>query len=381
MYTSGQAYVKQFLVDNDISFVGLLETRVKEHKAHRISRALCKNWSWVFNYDSHHNGRIWVGWNPAIWNVDILFASAQVIHCKVQQKDNINFHFLVSFTYGMNSIAERRDLWRDLASISSSTSWCLMGDFNVIKSLDETDREDDSWDCGMEDFKECLHNVGVEDIRGFGPLFTWWNSQLNRPLNKKLDRALGNAAWFSMFPHALASYAPRGLSDHSPVILHPGITLAKSRKPFQFFNHLLLMDGFYDCVRDAWSSHVHGNPFFVFSTKLQRTRKALIAFNNPKGHISSLVKNVKSELHNIQTLLQSKPDDLGLLNEEKNCIFRLWNVLDKEEILLQQKSRATWLALGDRNTSFFSNVVKSRWNANKILSIKNSDGGLWSREC
>lgn len=155
----------------------------------------------AFNYESHYNGRIWVRWNPYFWNVDIIFVSSQVIHCKVQQLNNNSPEFLVSFVYGMNTIIERRDLWKELVTLTSSTYWCLLGDFNVIKSLDETDRVDDSWDSGMEDFKECVISIVADDVRGLGPLYTWWNCQRNRPINKKLDRALGNGSWFSIFPH------------------------------------------------------------------------------------------------------------------------------------------------------------------------------------
>lgn len=136
-----QAYVKQFIADNNISLVGLLETRVKKHKASRISRAVCRNWTWAFNYDFHYNGRIWVGWNPSVWNVAILFVSSQIVHCKVQQINSNCSDFLVSFVYGMNTTVERRDLWRQLSSNSSHHRWCILGDFNVIKNLDETDRE------------------------------------------------------------------------------------------------------------------------------------------------------------------------------------------------------------------------------------------------
>lgn len=38
-----QAYVRQLILDNSISLVGLLETRVRQHNANRISRAICRN--------------------------------------------------------------------------------------------------------------------------------------------------------------------------------------------------------------------------------------------------------------------------------------------------------------------------------------------------
>lgn len=371
-----QAYVRQLISDNSVSLVGLLETRVKEHKASRICRNICKNWTWAFNYDHHCNGRIWVGWNPSIWNVAILFVSSQLIHCKINQLNSTNQPFLVSFVYGLNSYIKRRDLWRDLVSLSPSDCWCLLGDFNVISTLNETSNEEVTWDIGMDEFKECTQNIGVGDIRGIGPLFTWWNCQVARPIHKKLDRALGNSCWFSSFPQALVTFAPRGLSDHSPVILNTGVTSVQSRKYFQFFNHLLLLEGFTDCVQTAWSSPVHGNPFFVFKEKLKRTKRALISLNQSHGNLSSAVKLAKANLHQTQLLLQSSPLDPMLLEQEDICSKTLWTAMEREESLIQQKSRTTWLSLGDKNTSFFSNMLKSRWNSNKILSIQNSEGDL-----
>lgn len=159
-----QAYLRQLIFDNSVSLVELLETRVKEHKASRISRNICKNWTWAFNYDYHCNGRIWVGWNPAIWHVDILFISTQVIHCKAQNLSCTSNYFLISFAYGLNSYVERRDLWRDLITLSPTDSWCIMGDFNAIKNLNETNQETDVWDTGMDDFKDCLQSIEVDDI-------------------------------------------------------------------------------------------------------------------------------------------------------------------------------------------------------------------------
>lgn len=113
-----QAYVKQIIAENKISILWLVETRVKVHKASRISRNICPHWNWAFNYDFHNNGRIWVGWNRTFWNLDIHFVSSQVIHCKVQSIASNNTTFLVSFVYGLNSYMDRRALWNDLLPLS-----------------------------------------------------------------------------------------------------------------------------------------------------------------------------------------------------------------------------------------------------------------------
>lgn len=247
--------------------------------------------------------------------MDILFVSSQVIHCHIKLLSN-DCDFLVSFVYGMNSISDRKALWTDLSSLSSPLSWCILGDFNAIKNLNETDREGALWNSGMKDLKECLLALEMDDIRGIGPFFTWWNSQTENPIHKKLDRALGNASWLNSFPLAQASYAPRGVSDHSHVILNTGIPLVKSRKPFQFFNHLILLDGFNECVASAWQQHDPGNPFHALSAKLRRTKQALIHLNHSIGNLSSSVKNATAELHRVQNLISSRPQDATLLSQE-----------------------------------------------------------------
>lgn len=234
------------------------------------------------------------------------------------------------------------------------------------------------WDAGMEDFKDCTQTLEVDDIRGIGPNFTWWNRQSRRPIHKKLDRALGNADWFSHYPHAQATFAPRGMSDHALVLLNSGIPAMRYRKHFQFFNHLMLAEGFDDCVQNAWGHLIHGNPFFIFTEKLKRTKKALIALNISFGNLSSSVSLVKDALHQVQSFLSNNPQDSDLIDQEKSCLQQLWTALDKEETLLQQKSRSSWLSLGDRNSSYFSNMVKCRWNSNKVFSIQNSAGDIIS---
>ena len=63
---SKQDSVLALLCKHNISFVGLVETRVKSPKANTVSKAICSKWNWHFNYEHHVNGRIWVGWDPNI---------------------------------------------------------------------------------------------------------------------------------------------------------------------------------------------------------------------------------------------------------------------------------------------------------------------------
>ena len=47
--------------------------------------------------------------------------------------------------------------------------------------------------------------------------------------------------------------------------------------------------------------------------------------------------------------------------------------LRQEEKSWYQKSHCKWLREGDRNTSFFHNMVKQRWRHNSIQAIKGAN--------
>ena len=64
----------------------------------------------------------------------------------------------------------------------------------------------------------------------------------------------------------------------------------------------------------------------------------------------------------------------NLLIQEVSAAKNLSKMLEDEESLLKQKSRNTWLKLGDGNNSFFFNQTKNHWNRNKKISIKNEMG-------
>lgn len=116
---SKQTYIKDFLLSNKISLIALLETHVTEPNAVRISSFVAPRFSWYFNYNNSPNGRIWLGWDNEIWNVDILYCTAQVIHCSVRFLQN-NVTFFCSFVYAYNDIEDRRHLWDELKKISTN---------------------------------------------------------------------------------------------------------------------------------------------------------------------------------------------------------------------------------------------------------------------
>lgn len=126
----------------------------------------------------------------------IIASSPQFMHCSVKSID-LNIQMFVTFIYGFNTPSDRKSLWRDLRVMASSINltWCLLGDFNEVKSVYEINGGDDTWDCGMQDFINC-----IEDLRAVGDFHTWWNSSDTKPSFKKLDRVMVNNHWLNLLP-------------------------------------------------------------------------------------------------------------------------------------------------------------------------------------
>ena len=117
-----------------------LETKVKIDKSASVSQKINKNWSWVFNYDHHSNGRLWVGWDPNLWQIGVLSSSDQHITCSVMFLEK-RLNFICTFLYALNKPHQRQSLWNDILTLSSTINmpWCVSGDFNCVLSLNEVE--------------------------------------------------------------------------------------------------------------------------------------------------------------------------------------------------------------------------------------------------
>lgn len=136
-----ESYVKDCISNNKLGLIALLETHVKQEMASIISSTIDFRFQWLFNYDCHHNGRIWLGWDPNLWKVQKLVTNAQHLSCFINRVGT-NDSFFVSFVYALNTDVERRSLWAGLIDFqrsigSDSSPWIVLGDFNSCLKLEE----------------------------------------------------------------------------------------------------------------------------------------------------------------------------------------------------------------------------------------------------
>ena len=370
-------FVKDFLLNNNISLIGLIETRVQKNVAKIISTKISRSFQWSYNYSEHPGGRIWVGWNTFLWDISVIAQSSQHITCLATHRQ-YNVSFVISFIYGLHSGIDRRALWNDLIAVSrliGSKAWVLSGDFNVCLDICEKQGGNVRWKTDMEEFKDFTMRLGLTDLSFVGDLFTWWDKNSQNPRFRKLDRVMVNSSWLHLFGSSTSEFLSRGLSDHCPAATCLGINKFNPPKPFVCFNFICDHPSFLDLVAKSWDTQVSGDPWFILTSKLKATKAALKVLNKKNGNVHTRVDETRKALSDFQSSRQFSTivDDL---NDEKNLILAYKSALEAEESLLQQKSRIQWLQLGDNNSKFFFNSCKNRWNTNKIFSITDANGAI-----
>lgn len=122
--------VGQFLQQNKIALVGLLETQIREPYFAGIYNNMFQGWGSFINNSRHPLGRIWVVWKPQMFDVQVQFVTSQMVHCWVRQLDTGDSYYL-TFIYGLNTDTERKELWDAMRSIAGGMTipWSLLGDF------------------------------------------------------------------------------------------------------------------------------------------------------------------------------------------------------------------------------------------------------------
>ncbi|XP_074290907.1 uncharacterized protein LOC141617632 [Silene latifolia] len=163
-----------------------------------------------------------------------VFYSAQLITVHVTEVATGEC-FLYSVVYGFNHEGDRKDLWDQLKDIKIAHTgpWAVCGDFNSVLNFNERIGRDVTWD-KISDFRDCVDFFNLVDLRGQGAFFTWNNKQ--DPSSRhfsRIDRFLVNEDWLNMYTDAYASFLPKGLFDHNPIVVSK---LKSLKKPLRELN-------------------------------------------------------------------------------------------------------------------------------------------------
>ncbi|XP_059281084.1 uncharacterized protein LOC132034737 [Lycium ferocissimum] len=238
------------------------------------------------NYQKGVNGRIWVLWDNACYDVQVLQVEDQLIHCLVE--DVIQYYkWLVTVVYGFNTRALRKTLW-----------W--MG--NAVTAFE------------VKFFSECIQNTALTELAWKGEYFTWSNKQLgNARVCTRIDRVFGNHEWMMNWGHIVIEYEVPNVSDHAPMVLSLKTSLWNRKTPL-FFNIWATHDKFLPIVSDRWKYRLVGHRMKDVWFKLKALKPDLRHLNNTEfKYISQKIEKARKYLDKVQRKLTSQCTDEDII--------------------------------------------------------------------
>ena len=362
-------------------FGALLETHIKEPFLNPILTKLCPGWKHLSNHNSDPDGRIIMIWKDPL-DVIILSQSRQCVTCMISIPNQALIYY--SAIYASNESDERVELWNELLQTHSaldldSKNWVVGGDLNqILFPVEHSNPTVDHMDNLMCQLQDCFLQAGLFDLRYLVPCHTWTNNQPECPIAKKLDRMLVNNNTISYYPHAVASFLPPDLSDHSPCLLILALHLPKAGTyPYKFPNYLTKHPGFAQFFQNAW---IHAgsicHTLAQLCWKLKQIKSDLKSLNRENY---SMIQERVIETHSLLQLAQVQALQYPTSEnfQQEKDLHHKWNFLREiEEMYFRQKSRINWLREGDLNTLFFHRIchVRSSYNAIELSSMAQMSG-------
>ncbi|KAL3734506.1 hypothetical protein ACJRO7_023803, partial [Eucalyptus globulus] len=297
---------------------------------------------------------IWVGWDPTVVSFEVLSVSDQMILGKLCWLET-GVACYVSVIYAEHSFSTRRPLWEDLVARSYSLQdvpSLVLGDFNAIKDPSDRLGGSDLWLPCFDEFRQCLDQAELDDLRYVGFRYTWSTSSGPSRKMRKIDRVLVNPCWSQVFSFSEASFLALGISDHSPMVVKVENPILRKR-PFKFFDFWMQHPDFDSIVKQGRLKQLNRDSFANISVRNSEAREAL---------------------KQTQVGLLNDPTSMVLADLERAQRRTLVELRSQEESFFRQKARIRWFKEGDRNTKFFHQYVSKRHLRNRILSVVDSSG-------
>ncbi|XP_074306176.1 uncharacterized protein LOC141641413 [Silene latifolia] len=266
-----------------------VETRVKSSNCIKVRNNICSSWALCTNNSLQKGGRVWLLWDPATFEVDVLNITSQTIHSCVQDKiTGSKLWFTV--VYGFNQSFRRESLWATLKDYSgrSREAWAVGGDYyNVLQYQERIGSDVTSAE--ITHFQNCVTWCQLYDIPAIGSYFTWNNKQgVDTRVYSIIDRTLFDAE------------------------------IRRSRAPFKYYNMWSMSPGFEEIVKESWNEYVEGTKMFRVVSKLKKLKGQLKKLNkNEFNDIENNSSITYMALTQIQENLRANPMDPELIDAER----------------------------------------------------------------
>ncbi|CAL1353289.1 unnamed protein product [Linum trigynum] len=190
----------------------------------------------------------------------------------------------------------------------------------------------------------------------------------NACIRERLDRALCSQQWIDRFPDTLVKHFTDQGSDHRALLLSDKPYTRNSRPLFRFDARWAENPEVRAMVTYVWKEEIQGTPMFRLWERLKKLRHLLYDWSRA-GTTNSL-RNIRTLQSEIERVKLTQPIDWDTIRELEMELSRQW---EAEEVYWQQKSRVHWLKKGDKNSSYFHTVTRTRRKRNFVAGLRNDD--------
>ncbi|XP_024015914.1 uncharacterized protein LOC112089169 [Eutrema salsugineum] len=205
------------------------------------------------------------------------------------------------------------------------------------------------------------------DLSHSGNALSWRGVRNSHTIHSRLDRACSNSYWAELFPLAHCHYDRFEGSDHRPVISFLEPTKHKKQGIFRYDRRMRNNEEIRQLISITWNSH----PGASVKSRIARCRREISKWNR-EHHANN--KKTMDEMRGKLEEAMSKPTINDLVIHSLNQKLR--EAYKAEEKFWRQRSRQTWLSLGDKNTGYFHAITKGRKTINKFALIENTEGHI-----
>lgn len=251
-----------------------------------------------------------------------------------------------------------------------------MGDYNDILNDSEKLGGNRANMAKAMAYSDCMSFCNMNDLRFFGPIFTWTNRRnVNGLIHTSFDRCWANPSWTIDYLEANVAHLPRLSSNHCPLLLSLSrMDHNKLQQPFKFEKRWLSHPGFPTIVERAWDQASSLDQSISSFTTLAVTWNKEVF-----GNLFARNKKILAYLNGVQKAIATRPSTF-LLSLDQELSQEYTKILNQEKDFWALKSHLDWQIHGDRNTTFFHVKTITRRRYNRIDHLKNHHGDWLTNE-
>ncbi|PNX97372.1 ribonuclease H, partial [Trifolium pratense] len=239
------------------------------------------------------------------------------------------------------------------------------GDFNDLLSQEDKrgTLPHPNWLCNG--FRNAVSDCDLTDIHLDGYPYTWIKSRGTPDvIEERLDRAMADSRWLTIYPDVKLLNLLASHSDHSPILLQNTLMIRNGRTyTFRFENIWLKEDDVDEVVEEGWGT----KRGIEITTRIARCADKLKGWGRRKR------MKFKQEVIECSEEMERLRGSHDLIESEryKEVQQKHARLLVQEDTYWKQRAKMHWLQEGDLNTKFFHMSASARQKSKKIDKLVN----------